>query len=495
MAQTLPVSRLISIAVSLTAAGAKAQNLSTLLILGSSPVIDVVERYRNYATLDAVAADFGTTAPEYLAAQLWFGQSPAPTSLLIGRWAQAATSGLLRGASLSAAQQMLSNFTAVTTGAFKYARNGGAQTDVTGLNFSAATSLAQVASIITTALSGNATMVWNSVFGRFELTSSTTGAPSAISFLSAPSTGTDISALLGMTAASSGAYVANGIVAETALVAATLFDSNYGQSWYALQIIGAVNSDHLAVASYIEGANNKHIYGVTSQEAGVLSSVSTTDIAYQLAQLKYKRSIVIYSSTSPYAIASVLARLLIVDYTGTNTAITLMYKQLPGITAESLNVTQITALEAKNCNVSVNYSNGTAILETGVMSSGDFADTVAGTDWLAVTLMTSLYNLLYTTTTKIPQTDAGTHLMVAICEAVCSQGVVNGLLAPGQWNSTGFGPLSYGDFLAKGFMVYAPPVAAQNPTDRAARKSVAIQIAAKLAGAVHNLSVSVTVNQ
>jgi len=87
MAQTLPVSRLISIAVSLTAAGAKAQNLSTLLILGSSTVIDVVERYRNYATLDAVAADFGTTAPEYLAAQLWFGQSPAPTSLLIGRWA------------------------------------------------------------------------------------------------------------------------------------------------------------------------------------------------------------------------------------------------------------------------------------------------------------------------------------------------------------------------------------------------------------------------
>jgi len=130
-----------------------------------------------------------------------------------------------------------------------------------------------------------------------------------------------------------------------------------------------------------------------------------------------------------------------------------------------------------------------------VMSSADFADVVAGTDWLALTIQTSLYNLLYTSPTKIPQNDVGANLMVTTIEAVCSQAVNNGLLAAGVWNSSGFGRLAQGDFLPKGFYVYAPRVADQNPVDRAARKSVPIQVAAKLAGAVHDISVSITANQ
>ena len=152
-------------------------------------------------------------------------------------------------------------------------------------------------------------------------------------------------------------------------------------------------------------------------------------------------------------------------------------------------------LEANNANVFVNYNNSTAILQRGVCASGVFMDTVVGTDWLAVTLQNALYNLHYTSTTKIPQTDAGVHLEVTTCEAVCSQAVTNGLLAPGVWNSGGFGQLAQGDFLPKGFYVYAPKVSSQDPALRAARKSVPIQIAAKLAGAIHEVSVAVTVNQ
>ena len=80
-------------------------------------------------------------------------------------------------------------------------------------------------------------------------------------------------------------------------------------------------------------------------------------------------------------------------------------------------------------------------------------------------------------------------------EAVCSQAVTNGLLAPGVWTSGGFGSLSMGDFLPKGFYVYAPPIASQNSADRAARKSVPIQVAAKLAGAIHTVNVLINVNQ
>ena len=494
MPQSLPVSRLINVSVQLTPAGAQAQNLSTLLILGSSAVIDPVERYRDYASIDAVAADFGALAAEYLAALLWFEQTPQPTTLRIGRWAASATSGKLNGASLSAAQQLLTNFTAITSGGFTYTRNGGAATNVTGLNLSGATTLNGVAALITAALTG-ATMVWNAVYSRFELTSSTTGPTSTISFLTAPVTGTDISGLLGMLASSSGVYRADGVAAETALACVQLFDQSYGQAWYAAVVCGAVNSDHLAIAAYLEATNTKHLYGVTTQEAAVLVPSLTSDIAYQLKALDYDKTMVQYSSSNPYAVVSALARLLTVDYTGNATAITLMYKQQPGIVPEQLNVTQAGSVEGKNCNVFVGYNNDTAILQRGVAASGTFLDIVTGTDWMAVTIQNSVYNLLYTSTTKIPQTDAGTQLLTTTIEAVCAQAVTNGLLAPGVWNSNGFGLLKQGDFMPKGYYIYAPKVSTQNPTDRAARKSVPIQVAAKLAGAVHDVNIAVTVNQ
>jgi hypothetical protein len=143
----------------------------------------------------------------------------------------------------------------------------------------------------------------------------------------------------------------------------------------------------------------------------------------------------------------------------------------------------------------VNFSNSTAIIVNGKVASGQFIDTIYGIDWLANYIQTNLYNLLYQTPTKVPQTDPGTHLLVTNIEASCAQAVTNGLLAPGNWTSNGFGTLQQGDFLSKGYYVYAPPVATQSASDRSARKSVPIQVAAKLAGAIHTVNVLVNVNQ
>ena len=493
----LPISRLVNVSVNLAPLPAQMQNISTMLVLGSSEIVDVVERYRSYAGIAAVAADFGTGAPEYLAALLWFEQSPQPTSLLIGRWAQTGTHGNLKCAPLPAASQLTATWTAITTGSFHVSLNGTGH-DITGLDFHLQTNLNGVASIIQTALAAaltGTTCVWNANYSRFEIKTVLTGVGSTVSFLTAASSGADISTLMAGLASSSGAYTADGIAAESALSAATLFDTNFGQSWYALMIVGAANSDHTAVAGYIEAANNKHIYGVTTQEAGVLTSNDTTNAAYLLKQLGYKRTAIQYSSSNVYAVASLLARILTTNYNGNSTVITLMYKQEPGIVPETLNATQIANLEAFNCNVFIAYNNNTAIIESGVTSSGLFLDIVTGTDWLALDIQLNLYNLLYTSTTKIPQTDAGNNMLTNTVEAVCSQAVTNGLLAPGVWTSGGFGSLSMGDFLPKGFYVYAPPIASQNSADRAARKSVPIQVAAKLAGAIHTVNVLINVNQ
>lgn len=490
----LPIQRLINVTVSLTPNGAQIQNINTLLILGSSATIDVVQRYRTYNTLSQVATDFGTSAPEYLAAVLWFEQNPQPTYLQIGRWAQAATEGILQGSPLSAAQQALTNFTAITSGGLAITL-GGTTATITGLSLAAAISLNNVAALIQAALitagATGAVCQWNVAYQQFFIQGGgTAGTASTITF----ATGT-IAAAMGLLSTSSGAYLAQGTAAESALAAVTLFDVNYGQNWYAVTVLGAADADVLAIAAYIDGATNKHLQGATTQESGVLTSVDTSSLPYKLQQFGYLRTVTQYSSSNPYAIVSLLAKALTIDYNANNAVITLMYKQEPGIVPENLNTTQITALEAKNCNVFVAYNNNTAIIEPGVMASGNFIDVVTGTDWLALTIQTAVYNLLYTSTTKIPQTDAGTNQIVNTIEHVLAQGDINDLLGPGTWNSNGFGALNTGDFMPTGYYVYAPPVSSQPQNLRTTRVSVPIQVAAKLSGAIQEVSILINVNQ
>jgi len=496
MPNKLSINRLVKATLNLAPTAAQMQNINTLLILGSTDVIDVHERYRAYTSIDAVATDFGTTAPEYLAAVLWFEQAPQPSTLQIGRWAQTATAGKLACAPLTTTEQLIATWQAITNGSFDVAVDGAAAQSVSALDFSGDTTLNGVASTINTALAGAATCVWNSTYSRFEFTSATTGATSSISFLTAGGVGTDISGMLKGLSTDSGAYVADGIAAETPLDAITLFDNNFGQNWYAAMFCGITqDSDHVAVAGYIEASANKHIYGVTTQETGVLISTDTTNVAYQLQQLSYDRSVVQYSGSNAYAVASLLGRALTVDYTANSSVITLMYKQEPGIVAEYLTETQAEALEGFNCNVFAAYNNDTSIVQPGKMVSGEFIDVITGTDWLLLDLQTTVYNLLYSNTTKIPQTDAGNHIIATAMEGVLAQAVDNGLLAPGVWESGGFGALSQGDFLKKGFYIYAPPVGQQSAANRQARKSVAFQIAAKLAGAIHTIDFQVDVNR
>lgn len=165
------------------------------------------------------------------------------------------------------------------------------------------------------------------------------------------------------------------------------------------------------------------------------------------------------------------------------------------MTAETLTETQAATLKAKKCNVFVNYNNSTAIIQEGQMTDGSFFDEVHGLDYTQNDVQTAVYNALYTSPTKIPQTDAGNEILANVVSARLAQGVTNGLIAPGVWNSSGFGALTQGDTLDKGYYVYTPPVSSQSQADREARKAVTMQCAIKLAGAVHSANVIINVNR
>lgn len=487
----LSVSRLIRVAINLAPLAAQGANLNALLVMGSSDVIDVSERMRIYTDAASVATDFGTSAPEYKAAALYFAQSPQPQQLYVGRWAKTATAGLLRGGVLSALEQTLATWTAITSGGFKVTIDGALKT-LTGLNFSGASNLNSVASTITTALGAAGTCTWDG--SRFRIVSATTGAASSVSYAIAPASGTDVSSLLKLTSATASAPV-DGVAAENIDACVASFLDRFSTQFFGLMVADTALADaqHLAVAALIE-ADQRHIYGVSTSSTTLLDSTVTNDIASVMKAAGYRYSCVQYSQI-PYAVASLFGRAFSVDFNANRSTITLMYKDEPGVTYEVLTASQAATLKDKRANVFAYYTNSTAIVQDGVMSGAAYFDEIHGLAWLRNRIETDVYNLLYTSTSKVPQTDEGNHLISNKIEGALIAAGNNGLIGPGTWTSGGFGSLKTGDFLPAGYYVYVPTLASQAQSDREARKSVPFQIAVKLAGAVHTADISINVNR
>lgn len=185
----LNTSRVVNAQLTIAPQAAPTRNFGAMLFLGSSNVIDVVERIREFDGLDSVAATFGVNSAEYAAFVPFFSQTPQPQIGYAGRWAQFDTSGVLHGAILLPVQQLITNFQKVTAGAF-FVLVDGVPYSLTGLNLSTATNLNGVASIIQAALqaagAASARVLWGSINQRFDIISGTTGVTSSLSYGQAP---------------------------------------------------------------------------------------------------------------------------------------------------------------------------------------------------------------------------------------------------------------------------------------------------------------------
>jgi hypothetical protein len=485
---SLSVSGLVRVVVNLSPLAAATRSFGVLLIAGDSNVIDGEEQFRTYLNIEGVAADFGTTAPEYYAAALYFGQSPKPRTLMIARWFRTASAGFAVGGILTSSQQLISNWTGITTGTLTLPIDGVSRA-LTGLDFSGQTNLNGVAAVITAAMSAWGVCTWNG--SSFVVTSITTGVSSAVGYATAGS----ISAQMKLTSGTALNLVA-GFALETPVACAARL-ANASAAWYGLMFQASVQptvDQNLAVAGFIEALDLTRIFGVTIIDPSVLSSAVTDDMASQLKDGAYRQSFCQYSQNA-YAIASFFGRAFSVNFNANRSTITLMFKQEPGVTGEDLTESQSLVLKDKRCNVFVDYVNDTVIIQYGVMSGPAFFDEIHGLDWLQNAIQTACYNVLYTSATKIPQTDAGVNTLVNAINGVCDAAVNNGLVAPGVWNADGFGQLNTGDYLKTGYYIYAQPIALQSQSDRETRAAPPIQLAVKLAGAIQSLDVIVNVNR
>lgn len=193
-----------------------------LRLFSTSPLVPI-DGVVEFTSAADVGTYFGLTSPEYLRAVFYFGfiskRSTAPKRMSFARYADVASAARVYG---SAANRAVSSFTPVTTGSIKLTIGAYTQ-DLTGINFSAATTLSNVASILQTAIQAivaggaawtAATVTYNAVARRFELVGGTVGAsPVAVA---AAATGTPIAGLLGWDAS---AIYSPGVAVEQPLAA------------------------------------------------------------------------------------------------------------------------------------------------------------------------------------------------------------------------------------------------------------------------------------
>ena len=487
---SLDISRIVDVQISVSPLALQRAGFGILNIIGKSDVIPISERVRTYDNITGVAEDFATTDEEYLAASAFFSQVPQPTEIIISRRADVDLEAeLLCGAN---PETTIATWAAISDGAFDIDLDA-SEENVTTCDFSAVTDMDDVAAEIDSNFTGSC--VWDG--SRLILQGTSAGATSTISFANAPAAGTDISAL--MDALSTDGGTANdGVDAETITESLEAVEA-LNSKWYGFAFTKEVrdasitsagtNADCLDAGAWAEARTK--LFCNNSSDANTLVAANTTNISYLLSQLEYSRTMTVYNA-GDYPCVSLFARGATVDFNGTDTTITYKFKQLPGIVATELSASQANAIDDVNCNYYTQFGtqlsgDAVSILAEGKVASGRFIDEVVGIDWLQNAIQTDVFNYLFQSTTKIPQTNEGVAGIAQVLENDLAQAVTNGLAAPGQVTVSG-----QEIFLDKGYLVFTTLVEDQSQADREARKAPPISFIIKGAGAIHSVTITGT---
>lgn len=381
-----------------------------------------------------VATYFGSTSAEYLRAVFYFGfiskLITAPKKISFSRWADVAAAAQIFGATKTFAT---SQFTGVTTGSFKLTL-GAYTADVTGLNFSAVTTLSQVATALQSAIQAvvaggadwtAATVTYNATARRFELLGGVVG-PEPVA-LAAAATGTDIRTLLGWDAT---AVFSPGVAAEeplAAFIASVGVSDNFG-SFAFIPTITDVQA--VAVATQNDTYNVKFIFTLPITAANAASYYAAlsglSGVATTLSPLATE-----YPELLPAAI------LAATDYSRRNSVQNYMYQQA------ALTPSVLTDADANSMDASrVNYYGRTQtagqyldFYQRGVMMglATDPVDmnTYANEMWFKDAAGAAIMSLLLSMA-RVPANSTGRGQLLAILQTVIEQATFNGTISVGK---------------------------------------------------------------
>mgnify|MGYP003369405187 FL=1 len=307
-------------------------------------------------------------------------------------------------------------------------------------------------------------------------------------------------------------YVGAKYSTDTDLLTAARACRSANSEWYVLIPLGASEADVLTLADWAESAQPVTILAYTTGESVNLSlheNASGTDadqdtegIFRKLKAKGYRRSFGQYCNQpdTPDAVAATMGYAMGANDGTINSAYTLAYKHLPGVTPDDLTENQVSYVvgtstsEGVNGNVYINRQDSYNVLQQGRMADGTPFDEIIYLDMLMDRITLNVMDLLYKAR-KIPDTDPGVTQIMNVINNACDQFVNIGYIAPGVWKDGDILKLKYGDTLAKGYLVQAESVDNQSQADRENRLSPPIYVSIKLAGAIEYITIPIKVNR
>lgn len=490
----LPITEVINITVSETPQGLSEPNVNSLAIFTDEAPINPATygAFGVFISPGAGAAAFGTNSVTAQMLNAIFSQSP---NILSGNGqvvvipmlsAVSATKGNFVSANIAA---NLAALEAVTNGDLKVTVNGTIY-NLANLNFSGASTLAQIAAIIQNALPAGINVTANSTIMSFF--SDKVGSTSSVALAAFSSGGTDLTGaglldvaggLATAGANSSGETIAQCLTRTANLVGYCGIVTNLRMEDAAIE----------AAAAVVQAVDNIFLKNFSS-----LADVAGAITTIQQATEQHTRCI-LYTPSQESGILTAAAyagRGFSTDFNGSNTASTQNLKRLATISPDpGISQTVYAGLDAAGADAYVSYQGVPGIYSTG---GNDYFDNQYGILALKFALQTAAFNYLAQTNTKVPQTEPGMTGFKDALIQVMKQFVTNGMLAPGQWDSSEtFGPnpeIFNNNVTQNGYYVYSQPVAQQASAQREDRIAPVVQIAAKGAGAIQKANILVTFN-
>lgn len=278
-----------------------------------------------------VGAVFGTTSEEFKRASFYASYvSPSistPKKLSFARYAptgsQAAVFGNTVAKDLNALKLIVAGVMSVTA--------GGTTTEVTGINFGAAVSLAAVATALQTKLQSMgaplaaATVTFDATANRFTVNMGA-AVLGAASINQDGASITDVGAAMGLYAGD-GAINVSGIAAQQPVDAVQRSEGISNNFGSLLFMPGLSDAQDATVAQYVESLNVKYIYCVAALKATAAATASA------LSSFGGTALTLLSSAPGDFAEMIPMTILAATDYGKRNGAQSYMYKQFSGLTA------------------------------------------------------------------------------------------------------------------------------------------------------------------
>ena len=205
----------------------------------------------------------------------------------------------------------------------------------------------------------------------------------------------------------------------------------------------------------------------------------------------YQRSAVIYhAQATDYPDASILSRMLGVDYSGVDTSITAKFKTLPNVTVQKqIMLADLQVIENKNANVYALIGGKIPCFRQGTMAASSwFMDSRIGLDNFIEELRMELYNV-FTRNGKVPYTTDGQIMLANAASKICGRYTVNGVFAPRYVAAEG---TLEGYLVMPATDIQFRPIWTASDSDRATRQIPPLTIICYEAGAIHKLVVNLT---